>query len=426
MRRLALVLGSVGLLVAGCGNRADDDGGSSAPPDESPDDTAADDGEDGGGGATDVGITADSITIGVVADLSGVVPGLFQSAVDAVESYAAMVNADGGINGRELVVNVYDTGTNDRGNGRAYETACPEVFASVGSESAFDTGGLEAIETCGMPMLNGFVTDDDVAALPIVFPRQSGRHALVGGARWFAEEFPEAVRNAAIFFVNAPVTISSAEELMEARRSVGWEFTYEQPVGQLESNYTPHAIEMRNRGVQAFAFVADVNNIVRLQTAMREQGVTVEVADVNTQGYTPDYLEAVGPAGEGSYVTLAHALFEEVDQLPAMQEYVDALEAHAPGEAPTSNGLSAWLRAKLFVEAATALGDDLTRESLMAELETIEDWDGDGLQPPDDIGEPVPEQGCFLVAQVRDGAYVRVFPESGFHCSPDDVYELTG
>ncbi len=27
------------------------------------------------------------------------------------------------------------------------------------------------------------------------------------------------------------------------------------------------------------------------------------------------------------------------------------------------------------------------------------------------------------MAQVKDGGYVRVFPESGFHCSPDDVYK---
>ena len=27
------------------------------------------------------------------------------------------------------------------------------------------------------------------------------------------------------------------------------------------------------------------------------------------------------------------------------------------------------------------------------------------------------------MAQVKDGGYVRVFPDSGFHCSPDDVYQ---
>ncbi len=97
-------------------------------------------------------------------------PGLFKAAADAVKAYAAMVNEDGGINGRELVVEEFDTGTNDRGNAAAYEEACDEVFASVGSESAFDTGGHDAIEECGFPMVNAIVTDDEVETLPVRLP----------------------------------------------------------------------------------------------------------------------------------------------------------------------------------------------------------------------------------------------------------------
>ena len=66
-------------------------------------------------------MTDDKITIGVIADLTGVVPGLFKAAPDAVKAYAAMVNEAGGIHGRELVVEVFDTGTNDNGNRLAYE-----------------------------------------------------------------------------------------------------------------------------------------------------------------------------------------------------------------------------------------------------------------------------------------------------------------
>jgi ABC-type branched-subunit amino acid transport system substrate-binding protein len=406
---------------AACGSRTE--GGDSSAPD-------ADGGGEGDGssaGSTDVGVTGDTITIGVVADLTGVVPGLFKAAPDAVEAFAAMVNEEhGGIHGRELVVEVYDTGTNDNGNRLAYEEACDEVFASVGSESAFDTGGYEAVRECGFPHLAGFTTDDAVDELPFVFPRTSPDYVAVGAARYLAEQFPEAVKRTAMFFGNLPVTQLAARQLMEARRSVGWEFVYEQPVATLESNYTPHALEMRDRGVEAFAFIADVNNIVRLQKAMREQGFSVVVADVNTQGYSPDYLEAVGPAGEGSYVPLGHALLEEVDQIEALADYVSWLEEVVPDARPTSNGLQAWVRAQLFFEAATAVGPELTREALIAELETIADWDAGGLIPPIDVGEPIPEEGCFVLAQVQDGAYVRVFPDEGFHCSPDDIYVFEG
>lgn len=421
MRKRGVLLFVVLTLVAGaCGNRTGDGDGAAPSGD-------GDAGEVDAGASTDVGVTGDSITIGVIADLTGVVPGLFKAAPDAVKAFAAMVNEEeGGINGRELVVKEYDTGTNDNGNRLAYEKACDEVFASVGSESAFDTGGYEAVKECGFPHLAGFTTDDAVDELPFVFPRTSAAYASVGAARYLAEQFPEAVKQTAIFFGNVPVTERSARQLIEARQSVGWEFTYEQPVATLESNYTPHALEMKSRNIQAFAFVADVNNIVRLQKAMREQDYSVVIADVNTQGYSEDYLEAVGPAGEGSYVPLGHALLEEADQIEALDDYVTWLTKVAPDANPTSNGLQAWIKAQLFYDAATAVGEDLTRDKLIAELESMTDWDANGLIPPIDVGDPVPKQGCFVLAQVQDGAYVRVFPDEGFHCSPDDVYEFKG
>ena len=105
---------------------------------------------------------------------------------------------------------------------------------------------------------------------------------------------------------------------------------------------------------------------------------------MSTQGYSPDYLEAVGADGEGSYVPLAHALLEEADEIPALAEYIEWLEKVAPDAEPSSNGLQRLdASAKLFVEAAEAVGEDLTRDKLMAELESITDWDADGLIPPD-------------------------------------------
>ncbi|MGH9210674.1 MAG: ABC transporter substrate-binding protein [Acidimicrobiales bacterium] len=422
-RHSSLAVAFVAVLAvtsAACGSRTD--GGDTSAPD-----AGGVEGDGSSAGSTDIGVTGDTITVGVIADLTGVVPGLFKAAPDAVEAFAAMVNEEhGGIHGRELVVEVYDTGTNDNGNRLAYEEACDQVFASVGSESAFDTGGYEAVRECGFPHLAGFTTDDAVDELPFVFPRTSPDYVNVGAARYLAEQFPEAVAQTAMFYGNLPVTERSARQLMEARRSVGWDFVYEQAVTPLESNYTPHALEMRNRGVQAFAVVIDENNIVRLQRAMREQGYSVTVADVSTQGYSQDYLEAVGPAGEGSYVPLGHALLEEADQIDALQDYVTWLEEVVPDAEPTSNGLQAWIRARLFYEAAMAVGPDLTRESLIAELESITDWDAGGLIPPINVGDPVPEEGCFLLAQVQDGAYVRVFPDEGFHCSPDDIYVPEG
>ena len=63
--------------------------------------------------ASDVGVTADEIRIGVIADNDNpFVPGIFKGAADAVEGAAKYINANGGIAGRELVVDVYDSKLN--------------------------------------------------------------------------------------------------------------------------------------------------------------------------------------------------------------------------------------------------------------------------------------------------------------------------
>ena len=417
-RALAMVVTLV-LLASACGNR--NGGGDS-------EDLAADEDTDvesvENGGSTDVGITDDEIHIGVIADLTGVVPGLFKAAPQAVQAYAAMVNENGGIHGRQLVVDEYDTGTSDNGNRLAYEKACGEVFASVGSESAFDTGGYEAVAACGFPHLAGFTTDPEVDKLDFVLPRTSEAWTSTGYARWLAEQHPDAVKQAAYFYVIAGSAERGARRVMESRSTVGWEFPYEQGVAALESNYTPHVLEMKNRGIRAFSITSDDNNVIRLLKAMREQGYTVEVADLSGQAYQQEFLETAGPSAEGAYIALDHIPFEDADSVPAMAEYLEWLEKTSPGAVPSSNGLRAWTMAMLFAEAAEAVGPELTRDALIEHIRGIENWDADGLLAPRDLGQDIPSTACFMVLQVRDGEFVRAHPDEGFDCSPEYIYML--
>ena len=60
--------------------------------------------------ATDTGVTADTITIQVMADTgSSLAPGLFQGNVDALQGFAKYINANGGIGCRQLKVETWDS-----------------------------------------------------------------------------------------------------------------------------------------------------------------------------------------------------------------------------------------------------------------------------------------------------------------------------
>jgi hypothetical protein len=84
----------------------------------------------------------------------------------------------------------------------------------------------------------------------------------------------------------------------------------------------------------------------------------------------------------------------------------------------------------LFVQAASALGSNLTRDGLIRELERIKLWDGGGLQAPSDPGDNK-AVSCFLYMQVRGAKFVRYWPKQrtdgthGFDCNPDYSIPLT-
>src|SRR5438045_2024318 len=103
--RWLLVLLVVGLIAASCG-RSDSNKGTTAT-------TAGGTGTTAAGAAdckkeplkaTDVGVSADSITVETMADVgSPLAPGLFQGNLDALNAYATYLNANGGIGCRKLV-----------------------------------------------------------------------------------------------------------------------------------------------------------------------------------------------------------------------------------------------------------------------------------------------------------------------------------
>src|SRR5262249_34656581 len=63
--------------------------------------------------ATDVGITDKEIHIAVIADVDNpIVPNLFLGSVDAVKGFAKYMNANGGLAGRKVVVDFYDSKLN--------------------------------------------------------------------------------------------------------------------------------------------------------------------------------------------------------------------------------------------------------------------------------------------------------------------------
>src|SRR4029453_8409210 len=117
--------------------------------------------------APEIGVTADEIRIGVIADVENQLsPGLFKGAADSVEAFAKWVNAHGGLGGRKMAVDFLDSHLTADDARNAIIRACQEDFAIVGTSALF-LNNVDDMVACadqsgaptGLPDIPGVATE---------------------------------------------------------------------------------------------------------------------------------------------------------------------------------------------------------------------------------------------------------------------------
>ena len=381
----------------------------------------------GNGGATDKGITADTILINNVSDISGAVPGLFEDAQLAVKAYVAYFTAkEGTIYGRKLKLLALDSRLDAGANRSASIEACDKTFAGVGSVSAFDQGGAPVIQECGIPDIRGLSTTNPMKKVPNAFPINAagtGGERSTGMYGWAKDKFPEAIKKAAYLYIDGEVTRELAKEDIEATKAVlGFNWIYEKAIGITETNYGPVVQQLKNSGAEYVTFTGAQEQAASLAKQFKTQGFQPKVWQPTVTAYTPNYLSGAGDAAEGTYIAVTASLNEEMGINPELKTYAQWLNQVAPGETPTGIGQFAWGAAALFVEKMKEIGPKPTRKALLATLPKVRSYTGNGLFPGQDVGGRR-LASCTKIVQVRGGKFVRFLPEKpGSNRCVDKVY----
>ncbi|MCU1496966.1 MAG: amino acid/amide transporter substrate-binding protein family [Acidimicrobiales bacterium] len=397
----------VGTLPVPCGLAADGKASTEAPAGEVP------------------GVTADTIKIAVISDRAGVVKVPTISIEESMEAFVEFCNSFGGINGRKLALTTIDSELFN--HLKATKQACEDdVFAIVGSGSVTDNSGAQAMVDCGLIEVPAYTVTaakslSDRLIAPLPNPPSSYN---VGPARWIAEQHPEAVKKAGILHGGIDAIDVQADRVIKAFESEGFDFAYDKRTSVLQESYTSEIKAMKDAGVEYFTMISATSEVVKVLRDMKTQGFRPEVIDLGQQYYDPDLLKE--PGSEGSLVLLNTVPFEEAADSPALEAYLaayDKVEGDKPE--PSSLGVQAYSAGLLFATAAKAAGPDLTRESVLAELEKIKKWDGGGLHfvaNPGDAGVAT----CFTYVEVRDGRFQRLHPKKApeFDCDEDYAFDL--
>lgn len=376
-------------------------------------------------GSPDKGITPTNITISNVADISGIQPGLFQSAQDAVKAYTAYQNSQNGICGRTLKLISLDTKQDTTGNRAATLEACDKSFAIVGSLSAFDQGGAGSGQQCGIPEIPALTTSLQKVTASTVYPVYPNRpdYFISAEGNYIKEKFPQVIDKAGIIWLAAEVPRASAIARQKGLERAGFNFIYRQEVQPVEATYAPYVFDMQSRGVEYLTMVGNFQSIARLLDAMRQQNWYPTVRDFDSVVYDPDFLTDAGPAADGSLFFINTAMLEEMGSNAEMQLYASWLKRVAPGASPDYFGLYAWSAGRLFAEAMRRLGPSPTRKGLLAQLVKIGKWGGHGLHAEHDIAKKIASP-CLLYGTVQGGRFVRRDPGSGWMCDKGPVIKV--
>jgi ABC-type branched-subunit amino acid transport system substrate-binding protein len=359
------------------------------------------------------------ILIGTIQDLTGPVTGLMKGARQAMEAYVAMINSQGGLDGRPLQLVTADSKIDCNATRTAYQTLAPKVEAFVGSVSVID--GCAADVLPKWPKLPAVFQQLDpslanIATVLTAAPSPSGQS--VGGLKWIAAKNPGAIEHAAVL-VNKRAAFA-AHEMRAGLEAIGGKIVFTREVQtEVQTDYTADVIKLKAAGVQWLSIDSfQVEAVARLLDAAKQQNWHPKVITAATAYDGNFFSVADASAAEGVYLPQQFALFlgEDRKASKGVDAYLTWLEKVHPGAKPDLFGAYAWANAMLYTQARMqAGGADATGAQVVQALIATKKFDADGLLAESNPGDQKPAT-CYLVAQIKGGKYQRLFPASGFSC----------
>jgi hypothetical protein len=391
--------------------------------------------------ATDVGITDKEIHIAVIADVDNtIVPNLFKASPDAVKGFANFVNSKaggGGLAGRKLVVDFYDSKLNPNATTNAEITACENDVAMVGTSAVFLTS-VDNMRNCkdstgaatGLPdvpfVSTALVHQCSDQSFPIAPPQVDCAtkdqhpqtfHANVSRGRFYNKKFGEGKLHGVYVFGNDSKSArDSSFASLGALRDIGIKSDkdFDLPGASPQSAYTPVVQAMKDNGSNyGQAITASAMVLLRKEAAL--QGVTdVKVWDCGVGCYDEEnFLKAGGSDVEDQYVdTLFLPFYSKADQ--KANKMTGNFVKYTGADKIASFGAYAWASGVAFRDAVNAQVkaggvNSVTRKTIFEQLNKIHKFDAEGMFAAIDLAGRT-ASNCSVTMQVKNGDFVRVNP----------------
>ncbi len=381
----------------------------------------------GAGSGNTTGITPTSVTIGQVDTLSGPVPGLFLGAKDGTQAYLDYINSKGGVNGRKLYLKADDDQFSAANYATETQSLVGSVFALVGGFSLFDASGVPAINAAKIPD----VTVSLSAQRNLDQYNFSPNPLIPGGTRlgpfkYYKSAYGNAYKSVGTIDSDVATAEAQSNADFAAMKSLGYNIVYKDTVSAVQTDFTPDVLKMKSAGVQMVYIVGlAVPQVADLAKDMAQQNFKPKLFSTNGVAYDSSYIPTAGQPANGTHTDQQSAMYlgQDASSVPAVATFDKWIKKVNPSGHIDTYGLFGWLSAQLFAQALQTAGKNPTRASVLAALDKITSFNGDGLIATTNPAQKKPGT-CWIEIQVTNGSWQRTAPspKSGFICNPGGYY----
>jgi len=380
-------------------------------------------------GAPSPGVTASTVTVGQVDDLTAPLPGLFKGAEDGTEAYFDYINSQGGVNGRMIKLDAQDSAYSDGTVANATTAQIQNDFALVGGFSLDDAAEEPLIKAARMPDI-AYPLDPALSNLPTSYspvPNNDNEISLTI-FKLLKAKFPQAVKHVGILWANDTPATAEAEQAFErGAKAAGFKIVYDASFMPSQTTFLANVLTMKSDGVQMF-FTQQLPDAYAATVAEEMEEQNFHPINIQGDAYSANLIKDGGSAVNGMYIEIGYVLYLGADDnQPAVKLFTKWMKIADPDANFELQSLFGWASAQLFVQGLRQAGNPPTRAGLEAALDKVTSFNASGLLTTSDPAQNVPGN-CVILAQVQNGQIVRVAPSprTGFYCLPNSLLPAPG
>jgi ABC-type branched-subunit amino acid transport system substrate-binding protein len=344
----------------------------------------------------DSGVTGDKITVGGIFDMTGAVDSSVER--DTVKAYFQKVNAAGGINGRRLEMvdcdSRYDSTAATQCSNQMISS---KVLAIVGwTAPKGENDQVSRLTQAGIPIIGGLGTPDEFSS-PLSYPVSTPFTRYGQGIAARAKEL--GIKHPGIVVLSdVPWVATVKQALLDALHAQGIYETHVDNATSTQTDYNQDVLQLKSQndspnskgcasnqqgGACPDGLIAalDPFSYARLFQAMDNQNWHTKIlgGGLDKGSAQVKYMDQVENAD-----SLVPFLSPYDHQSNAtVSDYLNTVKTYYPNQYPALDVYTqhSWTAAMVFVEALKRAGKNVTRDTLVTALNSIQNFDTGWSKP---------------------------------------------